>query len=138
MMESIKQLKLVTGDEVIARIVEEDDHDVFLRNALGIQFRELEDGSRMYTFKLFMCYQDDSHRMIMMKRDSIVAVANPVTEMLDQYNAACDNIFYGEGGIQWSEDSFDPGQAYDDLMKKLEEGDSAKNNVLPFPPPKIH
>ena len=74
----------------------------------------------------------------MMKRDSIVAVANPVSEMLDQYNAACDNIFYGEGGIQWSEDSFDSTQAYEDLMKKLEEGDSAKNNVLQFPPPKIH
>ena len=75
-MESIKQLKLVTGDEVIARIVEEDDHDVFLRNALGIQFRELEDGSRMYTFKLFMCYQDDSHRMIMMKRESLNTLRN--------------------------------------------------------------
>lgn len=134
-MESIKQLKLVTGEEIIARIVEEDDHDVFLRNALAIQFRELDDGSRMYTFKLFMCYQDDSHRMIMTKMNSIIAVANPVDEMIRQYNQACDNIFYG-ADMEWDPaEGYDP---YDAVMDKM--SDSGTNNVLHFPTPedKIH
>jgi hypothetical protein len=134
-MESIKQLKLVTGEEIIARIVEEDDHDVFLRNALTIQFRELDDGSRQYTFKLFMCYQDDPQRMIMTKMNSIIAVANPVEEMIRQYNQGCDNIFYGVD-MEWDPaEEYDP---YDAVMDKM--SDSGTNNVLhfPSPPDKIH
>lgn len=134
--ESIKQILLSTGDEVIARIVEEDDYDVFLRNALAIQFQNLDDGGRMYTFKLFMCYQADPERMIMCKMDKIVAVANPVPEMLDQYEAACHNIFY-EGGDEYGHeghgDIVDP---YEELMKKMRDQDSASNNVIDFP--KLH
>lgn len=130
MNESVKQLKLVTGEEVIAKIVEEDDQDVFIRNALTIQFANTPDGNRMYTFKLFFCYQDDPDKLIMVKMDKIVAVANPIEEMVDQYNEACANIFY--------DDVWSAGKEESDIFSKYEEAfggsDSSTNNVIEFKP----
>lgn len=130
MSESVKQIKLVTGEEVIAKIVEEDDQDVFIRNALTIHFASTPDGNRMYTFKLFFCYQDDPERLIMLKMDKIVAVANPIDEMIDQYNEACSNIFYED---VWSAGETSP---YEGLF---EAADSATSNVIDFKPkPVLH
>ena len=133
MNESIKQIKLVTGEEVIAKIVEEDDQDIFVRNALTIHFATTPDGNRMYTFKLFFCYQDDPERLIMIKMDKVVAVANPIDEMIDQYNEACSNIFY--------EDVWSAGEPETSYYSRLEEmfggTDSASNNVVSFKP-KLH
>ena len=130
MNESVKQLKLVTGEEVIAKIVEEDDQDVFIRNAMTIQFANTPDGNRMYTFKLFFCYQDDPERLIMLKMDKIVAVANPIEEMVEQYNEACANIFY--------DDVWSAGREESDIVSQYEKAfggsDSASSNVVEFKP----
>jgi hypothetical protein len=135
MNESIKQIKLVTGEEVIAKIVEEDDVDVFIRNALTIQFAQTPSGDRMYTFKLFFCYQDDPERLTMLKMDKIVAVANPVQEMIDQYNEACANIFYEDVWSAGKED-FNPFESvrYEEMFG---DDSASKNNVVDFKP-KLH
>ena len=117
---NVKQLKLVTGDEVICEILEEDEHDIIIRNVLSIHFNALEDGSRMWTFKLFMCYQDDPDRFVLVKVDKIVAIANPIKELLQQYVSAIKNIMVDEDG--------DIHQMEEEYMM-----DSDSSNVLKFP-----
>lgn len=124
-LSRVKQLKLVTGEEIMAEVIEEDERDVFIRNVLAIQFHNLEDGSRMYTFKLFMCYQDDPERMLLLKIDKIVAIANPIEEMLNQYTSAVSSMIEED-----EEDDFD------ETYNKMTKLDSDGSNIVKFP--KLH
>jgi hypothetical protein len=113
----VKQLKLVTGEEILCEILEEDKVDIIIRNGLSVQFHKLDDGSRLYTFNLFMCYQDDPERFILLKLDKIVSVANPTSEFLSQYVSVVEKIFSDVDEI-------------DDSYSFM---DSDQNNVLKFP-----
>ena len=116
-IKKVKQLKLVTGEEILCEILEEDRIDLIIRNALSIQFHKLDDGSRLYTFNLFMCYQDDPDRLILLKLDKIVSVANPTEEFLGQYVSIVEKIF--------SDD--------DETEESYSFMDSDQSNVLKFP-----
>lgn len=121
-VKKVKQLKLVTGEEIVCEIIEEDADDVIIRNALGIQFHVLEDGSRMWTFKYFMCYQDDPERFILLKIDKIVSIANPVEPLIKQYLLATEEML-GEAAHEdeYSREEFE-------FMN-----DSDQANVVKFP-----
>jgi hypothetical protein len=116
-IKKVKQLKLVTGEEILCEILEEDAVDVIIRNALSIQFHKLDDGSRLYTFNLFMCYQDDPDRLILLKLDKIVSVANPTEEFLGQYVSIVEKIFSSD----------------DETEESYSFMDSDQGNVLKFP-----
>ena len=117
-IKKVKQLKLVTGEEILCEILEEDDVDIIIRNSLTIQFHKLDDGSRLYTFNLFMCYQDDPDRLILLKLDKIVSVANPTKEFLGQYVSVVEKIFSNED---------------DETEESYSFMDSDQSNVLKFP-----
>lgn len=120
-VQQVKQLKLSTGEEIMCEILEEDDYDIIIRNPLTIQFSHTEDGQRMWSFRLFMCYQDDPDRFILLKLDKIVAIANPVDEILKQYIKAVDSIM-----------DFDGQEPMDDF-EDLSDLDSDSSNVIQFP-----
>jgi len=117
----VKQLKLVTGEEVICEVVDEDEEDIIVRNALTIQFHITEEGTKMWTFKYFMCYQDDPDRFVLIKPDKIVAVAKPITDLLKQYISGLEAMIdFGE------ETEVDPMERH---LKK----DSDGSNIIEFP-----
>jgi len=120
-LKQVKQLKLSTGEEIMCEILEEDDYDLIIRNPLTIQFAQAEDGQRMWSFRLFMCYQDDPDRFILLKLDKIVSIANPVDEILKQYVQAVDSIMDYEGT--------EP--EYDDEFVSMDS--DSPNNILKFP-----
>ena len=120
-LKKIKQLKLSTGEEIICEIVEEDDNDLIVRNPLAIIFQNGEDGFRMWSFRLFMCYQDDPDKLILLKIDKIVAIANPAKLIIEQYISGVDSIM----DISYEDDYDEDDIEYGD--------DSGFNNVLPFP-----
>ena len=70
-VKKIKQLKLVSGEEIICEIIEETEEDLIVRAPLAIQFHTNADSSRLWTFRLFMCYQDDPDRFVLIKVDKI-------------------------------------------------------------------
>ena len=122
-IKKVKQLKLITGEEIVCEIIEEDENDVIIRNALGIQFNTLDDGSRMWTFKYFMCYQDDPDRFILLKIDKIVAIANPVEPLVKQYLLATEEML-GDGSV-------DESDHFDQEIEFM--NDSDQSNVVKFP-----
>ena len=123
-LQQVKQLKLSTGEEIMCEILEEDDYDLIIRNPLAIQFGETEDRQRMWTFRLFMCYQDDPDRFILLKLDKIVSIANPVDELMKQYVAAVDAIMEDH-----DEPEFD--EKLDDYLDRM---DSDSGKILQFHP----
>ena len=123
-LKQVKQLKLSTGEEIMCEILEEDDYDIIIRNPLAIQFGETEDGQRMWTFRLFMCYQDDPDRFILLKLDKIVSIANPVDELMRQYVDAVDAIMEDHNEPEFEE-------KLDDYLDRM---DSGSGKILQFPP----
>jgi len=85
---NIKQLKLVTGEELLAEILEEDETDLIVKNTIKLVESISDDGYKYYSFRNFMIYQDDPESVILLKVDKIVSVALPIQPLLRQYNLA--------------------------------------------------
>lgn len=85
---SVKQIKLVTGEEILCRVVEDGDVDVVIKDALKIVSRSTDFGVRIYTFRTFMVYQESSDDLMVIRADKIVAYANPTYDLLKEYSIA--------------------------------------------------
>jgi hypothetical protein len=121
-IKKIKQLKMVTGEEVLCEIIEETDEDLIVRAPLGIQFHTSETGTRIWTFRLFMCYQDDVDRFVLIKVDKIMGIANPIDELVKQYLVGIDQMFVFDDMIFDDDD--------DDFFK---DSDGGNGKILQFP-----
>lgn len=137
-IKKIKQLKLVSGEEIICEIIEETEDDLIVRAPLAIQFHQNPDTSRMWTFRLFMCYQDDPDRFVLIKVDKIMGIGNPIHELVKQYLRGVDEmyVFDHEEDLQPMGQGYaDPYEEWENRMKgELESNDSdGGNNVIPFP-----
>src|SRR5210317_307074 len=114
----IKQLKLTTGEEIICEIVEEDGVDLILRNVLQINLAPASDGSntKYWSFKFYMCYQDDPERFILIKHDKIVAVANPMNVLVEQYITVLGEMVHAESN-EYNEPEYQQGwdDEYDEM-----------------------
>jgi ribosome-binding protein aMBF1 (putative translation factor) len=85
----IKQLKLSNGEEVLCKVVSEDEQDIVVKDALMIVCRISDmDNTRYYTFRPFMVYQDEEDDLIVIRTDKLVAYANPTEELVKEYYAA--------------------------------------------------
>lgn len=123
MTDNIKQLKLVTGEEIICEIIEEDEYDLIIRNPLAFEYKVTPEGDRMWSYRLFMCYQDDPDKLILVKIDKIVAIANPVPSIVKQYIKGVESI------MDYNGDDYD--EEEDDL--EYDSDETNRDNVLLFP-----
>lgn len=125
---NVKQLKLVTGDEVICEILEEDDIDIIVRNVLGIQHHITADGARMWTFNYFMCSQDDPDKFILIRSDKVASVAVPSQNLMLQYQKAIAEMIGDSNGesLEWDDED-------EDYIQKMLSQDSDRDNVIAFP-----
>jgi hypothetical protein len=123
----IKQIKLVTGEEIVCEVVSEDEWEVVIRNALSIVSRAAPQGYRFYSFRVYMVYQETNEKLIILRADKIVSYAHPTNELLKEYARAIIDLNNVDEKLSLSnkqaEDMFYGGTA-----------DSA-SNVIPF---KIH
>jgi len=117
---SVKQIKLVTGEEVICNVVEEDEFEVLLKDALRIQSKINEVGIRFYFFRSFMIYKEDENDLIVLRADKIVSYTTPSEDLFREYKMGLENL-YGTN-TEKGPNTFD-----------LEQLDSA-SNIVPFKP----
>ena len=119
----IKQLKLTTGDEVVCEVLEDDEFEIPVRNALRLISKEL-DGYKYYTFKNFMVYQDRPESVSVIRAEHIVSYANPPEDLQLEWEKALEEM-YAETSRQSHE-------------HEMEMRDSG-SNVVNFPKnPQIH
>ena len=131
---TVKQFKIITGDEIICQVVEWADDDVpelVVRNALVIvSVDSPATGTRYYTFKPWITMQEGDECLITINAQDIVAQANPPTELLKYYYNAVNNANLTEQEID------DKVEKYIKKVKAMIEHssiDSDAPNVIEFP-----
>ena len=119
----IKQLKVATGDEVVCEVLEDDEFEIPVRNALRLISKEV-DGYKYYTFKNFMVYQDRPESVSVIRAEHIVSYANPPEDLQLEWEKALEEMY-----AETSNKSLD---------YEMEMRDSG-SNVVNFPKgPQIH
>ena len=89
---SVKQLKLVTGEEVICEVLDEAPESLAVRNAFTLYEKETTDGYKYFTFRTFMTYQDTPLSVMLLMSDKVMAMAIPSDDMRQQYQIAMDEM----------------------------------------------
>jgi len=97
-IENVKQIKMVNGDEIICEILEELEDDLVVRYCLLIdKFRAQSDDTEQYTTTLYvlkpwMTYVEHKDEVITINAYHCMALSNPHTELLKQYELALSRI----------------------------------------------
>lgn len=112
-MNNLKQFKLATGDEIICEIIEwpaeDDEADVQLivRNSYKIHSVESPiEGTRYYTFRPWMVYQDSSEYLQIINVNHIVGEANPSPVIVGHYIKAVAAETESEEAVRSRIDSY--------------------------------
>lgn len=82
----VRVLKLVTGEEIIAKIVEDNDSELSLCKPL--QMAMGQHGPQLANFMLMA----DPSKNIMIKKAAILATSQPVKELENQYESITSGI----------------------------------------------
>ncbi len=97
-VDNVKQIKMVNGDEIICEILEELEDDLVVRYCLLIdKFRAQSDDTEQYTATLYvlkpwMTYVEHKDEVITINAYHCMALSNPHTELLKQYELALSKI----------------------------------------------
>lgn len=132
----VKHLKLSTGEEVLAEIIEETEYDLVVKRALRLQTDVANDRTRYHSFRPFMTYQDDPEIYSLIKTLHVVAITYPAPAMLRQYQASVNEVEKVRAEMEE-----ETNEQLEKLMKQMEDNvqentglkDSDGSNVLPFP-----
>lgn len=89
---SVKQFKLVNGEEIICEILDESPESFAIRNAFVLHEKETVDGYKYFAFRTFMTYQDTPLSVMLIMNDKIMAIAIPSNDMKEQYYTAQDEM----------------------------------------------
>lgn len=89
---SVKQFKLVNGEEIVCEVLEESAQSFAVRNAFVLYEKETTDGYKYFTFRTFMTYQDTPLSVMLLMSDKIMAMAIPSDDMKEQYYVAMDEM----------------------------------------------
>lgn len=114
---SLKQLKLVTGEELICEILDEDETTVTFNNALTLIEQTHSDGGKYFTFRNFMVYQDSPLNVMLLMTDKIMSVAIPTVDMIGQYKLALSEM---AKQIEEWDNMVDDEMTTDDFMNECE------------------
>lgn len=87
-----RQLKLVTGEELICEVLDEHDNDIIIRNALTLKLTISTEGTYYYRFNPFMSFQGESTQLLLLVSDKILSLANPSPELLVYYEGAMKQL----------------------------------------------
>ena len=126
---SIKHLKLVTGEELICELVSELQDSFIVKHALSLMANTMIDGTKYFTFKTYMVFQDSPMNVIMVFTDKVMSIAVPTEEMVTQYTNALSEMaaYLEDEEAQQLEDDFKDSMSLDDFLDemnvKLNDGD---------------
>ena len=115
-VDNVKQIKMVNGDEIICEILEELEDDLVVRYCLLVdKFRAKsteEYTTTLYVLKPWMTYVEQKNEVITVSAYHCMALATPHPELMKQYEVALSRIL--------------------EMSREEENEKEDKNNVLEF------
>lgn len=109
---NLKQLKLVTGEEILADLVstevnEYDEEILFVRNVyVLVSTEDFENKVRFYTFRPFMMHQYEPDKILYLNGGSVICGVIPDQKVIEQYQAHIPDSEIGEEDLD--DDPDDP------------------------------
>lgn len=103
---NVKQLKLVTGEEILAELVsseinEYDEEVLFLRNVYTlVSTEDFKEGVRFYTFRPFMMHQYEDNKILALNSGAVICGAIPDRKVIEQYETHCSQFSEGDNDEQ--------------------------------------
>ena len=90
--KDLRQLKLISGDELVCEIIEEHKTHFLARNVLKITTKADTGSKKYFTFSPYMVYQEGMLQVVMLMTSHMMAFAIPTSEMVVQYEIALKEI----------------------------------------------
>ena len=135
-MSTIKQMKLLSGEEILCDLVdvtytEEDGEVMVIRAAyVLVSTEDFENGLRYYTFRPFMMHIYDPSKILLLNTAAVICLTTPDPVVIEQYEGHIEQ-FRKEANKEQTMD------ALDKVLEEMEQEDKGRENVLDFKP-KIH
>jgi len=108
----IKQLKLSSGEEILASIIDWDQEEIVCRNALKLlTIPDPNTGNIYHTLRPWMLFQCSDENIITINPSHLIGIANPEEKIVNQYLDTVNYLI--EKGIE-EEDPFEQ-EKEDDL-----------------------
>ena len=91
MAVNVKQMKLVTGAEIICDLIDIEwyknkDSGIVMRSVFTIALTEdFENSMRFYTFRPFMLHLYEPDKLIILNSNSVVCIVDPDQKVVNQY-----------------------------------------------------
>jgi|TARA_R110001592_G_scaffold37531_1_gene125127 hypothetical protein len=126
----VRQIVLSNGTELLCEVIQWPDLDIdeqevmIIRKACKIIIQEnFEQGTRWFTFRPFMTYQDDASSLCSLMPYHIITIGNPSTILKNQYKKY-QKLLIDEENQGKTEDPF---QYFD-----LADSDMPPDNIIKF------
>lgn len=103
---NVKQLKLVTGEEILAELIsseinEYDEEILFIRNAyILVSTEDLDNQVRFYTFRPFMMHQYEPDKILFLNGGSVICGVIPDKKVIEQYESQIPTYEKDEDDIE--------------------------------------
>lgn len=136
MVANVKQMKLITGEEILCDLTEalydEEDgieHTLLLRSAYTlVSHEDFENQVRYYTFKPFMMHLYEPNKVLALNAHSVICMVQPDKKVIDQYDEHISQFNFDES----AEEDEDP-------LAVPEDDEPTDDKVLKFKPKnKLH
>ena len=131
MKPDVRQIVLSNGTELLCEVVQWPDLDIdeqeimIIRKAAKIIIQEnFEQGTRWFTFRPFMTYQDDNSSLCSLMPYHIITIGNPSQLLKTQYIKNL-KLLESEENRDAAEDPFQ-------YFKEGADSDDRFENVIPF------
>jgi len=131
MKPDVRQIVLSNGTELLCEVIQWPDLDIdeqevmIIRKAAKIIIQEnFEQGTRWFTFRPFMTYQDDNSSLCSLMPYHIITIGNPSQVLKTQYTRYL-KLLASEENRDTAEDPFQ-------YFKEGADSDDRFENVIPF------
>jgi len=91
----LRQFKLSSGEEIVCEIMhwnDEENLEIVVRKAMRLVMQQGDDGTKYYSFRPWMIYQESSEDILVLNTNTVVGIAWPPETLIVQYDEAVKDM----------------------------------------------
>lgn len=97
MSENIKLFKIMTGEEIIAKVIKSSDTEYVLEDAVSLVYQSTNDGRMTAGFAPYMPYAEGS---IILNPNTVISSTDEIKDkVIEQYRRVFSDIILAPAGV---------------------------------------